>query len=195
MMRTLSKRILANEYAPSDNLNDDHGWIDPSGKFWPVPLHGHEAFAHWWYESNKETPPKNRPAVQGLEERGWIHISYGTVVIKKKPNNRQTDTVYDWMQARGGKADFYGFYGNTNMSANTFLEQHAKSIKNVITSDDKILKKIRTEMTDRSGDDAWSKLDLKELYKWVGSFDTVDEACAWLEADSVMPKHIDPDLE
>lgn len=194
-MRTLSKRILANQYSPSDNLRDDHGWIDPSGKFWPVNLHGHEDFAHWWYVSNKETPPKNRPAVEGLEQRGWIHISYGTVVIKKNPNNRQTDTVYDWMKARGGKADLYGPHGNTSMSAETFLDQYAKSNRKIVTSDEKLLKKIRTEMLDRSGDEAWSKIALDELYKWVGSFDTVEEACDWLEQDSVLPRHIDPNLE
>lgn len=99
------------------------GWIDPNGAYWPVPKQGHFKFAMWYYTSRRED--HGADPVANLEKRGWVHISSGTVIIRKEPTNRQKDAIYDWMKSIGGKADFYGFYGNTGMDTNKFLDHYA----------------------------------------------------------------------
>lgn len=65
-------------------------WIDPSGKFYAVPLHGHCNAA---YELGDTT------GGQALENAGWAHISYGSILTVKPLTQSQLNTLFDLLLA------------------------------------------------------------------------------------------------
>lgn len=122
----LARQLIASQYQASsiqDAGPKASGWLDTQGDYWAVPLMEHEKFALWYYQSKKEDPgPKPAAA---LEKRGWIHLSFGTVIITKEPTARQKDAIYDWLMSIGGQADFYGYHANTRMDVHKFLDHYA----------------------------------------------------------------------
>jgi len=66
-------------------VTPNSAWIDPQGGFHPVPDCGHENWAQSHYGVWGST----------LEDRGWLHLSFGGVMKAKPPTQRQIDTLFD----------------------------------------------------------------------------------------------------
>lgn len=64
-------------------------WIDPIGKFYAVPECGHSKWASRFYGVFEST----------LENRGWLHISFGNIHRAGSPRQAQIDTLFDLLRA------------------------------------------------------------------------------------------------
>lgn len=62
-------------------------WIDPIGKFYPVPDCGH----YQWAEENFGE------RAEVLERKGWLHLSFGNLIYEGRIRQAQLDTLFDIM--------------------------------------------------------------------------------------------------
>ena len=72
-------------------------WIDPIGKFYPVPDCGHHRWAEQNFDSNADA----------LEKMGWVHLSYGQVYTRKDVRQAQLDTLFDTLLVYRNHGYFY----------------------------------------------------------------------------------------
>lgn len=78
----------------ADTPSQGDGWLDPHGNYYACGFYKHDAFARMFL---KDSSAK----ACDLEERGWMRLSCGMVVNKKRdgvlfrPTQPQIDTSFD----------------------------------------------------------------------------------------------------